>query len=210
VLKTFENFYVAKDYPNALLTLKEHKSELEPGVWHYNMGTVSAQMQRLGEARYHLLMASKSGFNNKELNQNLSLVEQKLDIKRLEQPLDTKDYIIKGSLLAQQGFLTFLSFAILLMGLWILKKKADFRKIVLFLVLVLAPIALNFWISSWPKAVATAAQPVNDGPSVIFGTTGELPPGVLIVLKGEGEWREIIYPSRFKGWIKSTDLLELE
>ncbi len=210
VLKTFESFYLKKDYQNALLTLQKHKNEMPAGLWNYNMGTVMAQEQRLSEARYHFLKASKNGFESKELSQNQELVEEKLEITRLEKPQSTQDYLIKGSLIAEDGLLTTLSLIILVLGLWILRRRADFKKISFFLVLVLAPIALNFWISSWSKAVVKTPQPLNDGPSVIFGNVGEIPAGVLVITRKEGDWQQILYPSRFQGWVKNNGLLELE
>ncbi len=210
VLKTFESYYGKQDYPNALLTLQEHKNEMSPGIWHYNMGTVFAKMDRLSEARFHFLMAQKRGLNSHSLNQNQKIVDDKLEINRLEKPQSTMDYLVKASLFAADGLLTTLSLLILFLGLWILKKQADVRKIILFLVLVLTPIGLNFWITSWHRAVIKNAVSVNDGPSVIFGPVAELPPGIMVVLKGEGEWLQVIYPSRFRGWIKNTELIELE
>ena len=210
VLKTFESFYVKKDYQNALLTLQNHKSELPAGLWNYNVGTVLAQELRLSEARFHFLIASKSGFESKELSQNKELVEEKLEIGRLEKPQTTQDYLIKGALFAEDGLLTTLSLLILVIGLWVLRRRADFKKIVFFLVLVISPIALNFWISSWSKAVVKIAQPLNEGPSVIFGNLGEIPAGVLVITRNEGEWDQVIYPSRFHGWIKNNELLKLE
>jgi hypothetical protein len=174
------------------------------------MGTVLAQELRFSEARFHFLKATKSGFESKELSQNLDLVEEKLESVRLEKPQSTQDYLVKGALIAEDGLLTTLGLLILVSGLGILRRRADFKKIIFFLVLVLAPIALNFWISSWSKAVVKTAQPINEGPSVIFGNLGEIPAGVLIITRNEGEWHQILYPSRFQGWIKNNGLLKLE
>jgi hypothetical protein len=210
VLKTFESFYLKKDYQNALQTLQSHKSEIPAGLWNYNVGTVMAQEQRLSEARFHFLQAAKFGFETKELSQNKELVEDKLEISRLEKPQSTQDYLVKAALIAQDGLLTTVSLLILVIGLWVLRRKADFKKIILFLVLVLTPIALNFWISSWSKAVVKIAQPLNEGPSVIFGNVGEVPAGVLVITRNEGEWHQVLFPSRFQGWIKNNELLKLE
>jgi hypothetical protein len=126
-LKTFEGFYLKKDYVNALKTLEQHQKEIDLGLWHYNMGTVLAEMNNWPIARFHFLLAEKSGLNTKQLNQNLLLVEEKLDITRLEKPLNTSDYLLKASFVAADGPLVTLGFLILALGLYFLKKKPSLK-----------------------------------------------------------------------------------
>ncbi len=81
---------------------------------------------------------------------------------------------------------------------------------VVFLLLVLIPVGLNWWVKSWPYAVVVAPQAIQEGPSAIFPARGELPVGVLVITREMGEWEEVIYPSRFQGWIKKQGLKVLE
>lgn len=210
VLKTFEDFYVKKDYSNALLILQRHADQLPSDLLHYNLGTVYLKMENLGLARYHFLLARAKGLSRVELDQNQSLIEQRLEVERLERPLNMTDHLIKASLFAHEGLLTSMGLLILLIGLVVLRKGATMMKILLWCLLMAIPFGYSLWVDTWPLMVAIRTQPVTEGPSAIFRETTELPEGVMVIAKGEGEWREVIYPSRFAGWIKSEALKKLE
>lgn len=209
-MKTFQDFYLQKDYANALSVLEKNPSAFSKGLWHYNMGTLKAQHQQWAEARFHFILARENGFVEKANLENLQLVEEKLDVKHLEKPLSTTDYLIKGSLWASEGFLTTLSLLMLLVALWNLRKNKNYRMGAVYALLIALPLLLNFWIANWPRKMVIAAQMVQEGPSVIFGGTTELPPGVTLITKGKGDWLQIVYPSRFSGWIKETGVKSLE
>lgn len=209
-MKTFEGLYLKKDYPNALLELEKHKQDVDAGLWHYNMGTVEGQLKNWPSARYHFLLSDMSGLRNSELSQNLELAESQLGVVRLEQALNTSDYLIKGSLFVSQGPLLSLSLLFLVIGLCILKKQSSFKKMMLVLFFVALPLTLNFWIKSWPRKIVTSAKPIYEGPAAMFGTRGEVPAGVMVLTKVKDGWEEIVYPSRFSGWIKSDGLKRLE
>jgi hypothetical protein len=209
-LETFADYYAKGDFPNAMNELMKNRQRISPGLWHFNMGTVKAKMNVLAEARYHFLAAEENGFTDKSLGQNLSIVEDELDVRILEKPLDTMDYAIKFGLWSQNGFLTMVSLMILLGGILILRKEKKYYVLILTILLALIPVGCHFWIGSWDRAVTLTSHEVLEGPSVIFDSRGELPPGVMVVTKESGEWKEVIYPSRFRGWIKAAGLKELE
>ena len=209
-MKTFEGFYLKKDYVNALKTLEGQQKDIDLGLWHYNMGTVLAEMNNWPMARFHFLLAEKSGLNNKQLNQNLLLVEEKLDITRLEKPLSTSDYLLKASFVAADGPLVTLGFLMLAVGLYLLKKKPSLKSAAIFVVAVFTPLMLDLWIDTWPRQIVTSNKVIYEGPSALFGPLGELPQGVMILSNKKDGWEEIIYPSRFAGWIKPEDLKSLE
>lgn len=209
-LKTVGELYAKKDFNGALRELETHKSDISEGLWHYNMGTVQAGLQNYPLARFHLLKAEATGFISSEVLQNLELVEGKLEVSRLEKPLGLSDYLIKGSLYASDGLLTTLALVIFLVGMINLRKTKNLKKLALLAVSVLIVLGINFWIRSWPMSIVTAPQAVMDGPSGIFSAKEEIPSGVLVISKPDGEWRKIVYPSRFQGWIKNTGLKELK
>ena len=209
-MKTFEGFYLKKDYVNALKTLEGQQKDIDLGLWHYNMGTVLAEMNNWPMARFHFLLAEKSGLNNKQLNQNLLLVEDKLDLTRLEKPLSTSDYLLKASFVAADGPLVTLGFLMLAVGLYFLKKKPSLKSAAIFVVAVFTPLMLDLWIDTWPRQIVTSNKVIYEGPSALFGPLGELPQGVMILSNKKDGWEEIIYPSRFAGWIKPEDLKSLE
>lgn len=210
VLKTFGGLYQREDFQGALDALKSHETALPSGLWHYNMGLVKARLDRLPEARYHLLMAQKQEFRPGETATNLAVVEGKLAAVKLEQPLELWDHVVRSALWAQQGFFTFLGLVVLLAALWDLRQRRRFQRGILYAGLIAVPLLLNAWVGSWQKSVVTEQREVREGPSVIFRARTELPPGVLVVTRKKEDWREVLYPSRFAGWINDKGLLDLE
>lgn len=183
---------------------------MDSALWHYNMGTVQAELNNWPLARYHLLLAKEAGHQSPQQEQNQKFVEEKLDIGRLEKPLGFSDYLIKGSLIATEGiFMTFALLAVVL-GIWTVKKKPSRGNIAFLLVGTLLPVGLNFWIKSWPKQIVVQPVEIFEGPSALFGQRGEIPPGVMVITDTKGEWKKIVYPSRFTGWIKENGLKKLE
>ena len=174
------------------------------------MGTVLGEMNNWPLARFHFILAETSGMNTKELHQNQELTESKLEIPRLEQPLSTSDYLIKTGMVAAEGPLMTVGLIFLVVGLWFLKKKPNLKSALLFMIAVATPLMLDFWIDRWPKNIVTETKAVYEGPSALFGMRGELPAGVMVLTNTKGEWEEIIFPSRFSGWIKSDGLKRLE
>lgn len=198
------------DYPNALLTLKKNQSAMDLGLWHYNMGTVFGKMNDWPMARFHFILAETSGFHSKELNQNQQLVEEKLEVVELEKPLAASDYLIKAGFIAADGPLLSLGFLFLAIGLWVLRKKPTLKAASIFVLAVVTPLMLDVWIDSWPKKVVISPKQIFDGPSALFGSRGEIPPGIMIMTNTKDDWEKIIFPSRFSGWIKSDGLKRLE
>jgi hypothetical protein len=202
--------YAKGDFSNAQIELEKVREKISPGLWHFNMGTLKAKMSIPAEARFHFLEARLHGFTEKQLNQNLELVETQLNIISLEKPLEVADYAMKAGMWSQNGFFTMLSLLILVIGMITLKKERKYSVLFITIILTLIPFGLHFWVKSWDKYITLTALEVREGPSVIFGLRGELPDGVLVITRKSGEWREIIYPSRFRGWIKNAGLKELE
>ena len=209
-LKTFQDYYLKKDYPNALLTLQKNQQSIDPGIWHYNMGTVAGEMNNWPLARYHFLLADKNGFEGDELKRNEQLTLEKLEVVNLEKPLNTSDYLIKASLFAAEGVLVTVSLLILIFGLWSLRKSLTWGRIALVATGTALPILLHVWINSWDAKIIMSTKPLHEGPSALFGINGEVPAGVLILSNEKGEWEEIVFPSRFSGWIKSAGNKKLE
>lgn len=210
VLKTAEALYVQKDYQKAIQILEKNKDQVGAGIWHYNMGTLNAKLENLPLARYHFLLADKEGFSAKEMISNKDLIESKLEISRYEKPLAPTDYLIKGALFSSQGILTMVSLIFVLFGLYNFWKNKSFKVLAGCLSVGLIVLGLNVWIRSWKKTIVLGPQTIQEGPSVIFGAGEELPAGVMIITRSRGDWLEIMYPSRFKGWIKDNDLKELK
>jgi hypothetical protein len=210
VLKTVETFYDQKDYSEALKILKTNQKNISPGVWHYNVGTIYGKLENWPLARYHLIMADTEGFSPQKVTLNKDLVEVKLEVSRHEKPLTTTDYLIKGGIEASQGILTTLSLVLVVFGIVSIWKKSHAKIIIALFTAVVLVLGLNWWIQSWNKAIVLSSQLIQEGPSVIFEGREELPVGILLVGKKQGNWLKIIYPSRYQGWIKDAGLKELK
>jgi hypothetical protein len=210
VLKTFEDFYLKGDYKNAVQALTEQQKNIDPGIWHYNMGTSLTKLNNLPLARFHFFMAQENGLDSKELELNQKVIESKMEITRLEKPLNLSDYLIKAGIFANTGALLSLSLLFLIIGLLKFRKSTSLKSVAAFVVAVIMPLGLSFWIDTWPKKISLDSIPIHEGPSAMFRVNSELPAGILIISQEKGEWENIIFPSRFSGWIKSNSLKRLE
>lgn len=210
VLKTVQVFHDKKDYQGALKALESGKGELSPGLWHYNIGTIYGKLENWPLARFHLLMADEEGLESKELSNNISLVESKLNLTKLEDPQTVTDFGIAAGMIASQGIFTALSLILLISGIITLKKKVSLKRSLGLFFTALFILGINWWVINWNKMIVINAQSIKDGPSNIFESVGELPPGLKIVATRKGDWLKIIYPSRFRGWIKESGLKELK
>jgi hypothetical protein len=179
-------------------------------LWHYNLSTVYAKLENWPEARFHLLLASKEGVTLPGMSQNLLLVEEKLEVVKLEKSLSTSDYLYKAAKFFTFGEFTTISLLFLLIGLLMLKKKPSFKRFSVLLILTLLPLAFSLVLKKYPEGIVLSSEKVLEGPSVIFGSVAEIPAGVKVITHGDGEWRQILSPSRFQGWIHQDALKELE
>jgi hypothetical protein len=209
-LKTFQDYYLKKDYSNALLSLEKSQKEIGLGLWHYNIGTVQAEMGNYSIARYHLLLAQEAGYSSKELRQNQRFVEEKLEIERLEKPLAPSDYVIKGALIASEGPLLTLALLAVVFGVWMIRKVPSLKNVGLLVLGTLIPLGLNIWIKSWPRQIVMESKQIYEGPSALFGERGDLPAGVVVITNKKEDWEEVIFPTRFSGWIRPDGLKKLE
>ncbi len=210
ILKTVEALHTGKDYAGAVSYLEKHRGHLPQGLWHFNMGTMNAKLEKWPEARFHFLMAEEQGFSPDLVTNNKFIIEEKLNLSKLEKPITTSDFFYKGSLIGSEGLFTTLSLLCLLIGLYALWKKASLKVFSAFIVIGVMILGLNLWIKSWNKQIVIGSVPVFEGPSVIFQARGEIPPGVLVITTTKDEWLRVLFPSRFEGWIKNADLKELK
>ena len=210
MLKTAEALYHQGDYQGALRVLENHQVQLPKGLWHYNMGTILAKLEKLPLSRYHFIMADNGGYTNKDLIKNKLIVEEKLDVPRNEKSLTISDHFISGSLEATHGIFTTISLFLILTGIFLSIRKSNLKSMKFPLVLSLFFLIFNFWVINWEKYLVMENQKIHDGPSSIFLTNQELPSGVMIVVDEKEGWLKILYPSQYKGWIKNAGIRSLK
>lgn len=209
MLKTIENSFAQKDYPETLKILEANKSQMPPGLWHYNMGTVHGKLGNYPLARFHFLKAESEGFNSKEVMTNRELVEKKLDIERSESSVSTSDYLVRGGMTAAQGILSMFSLFLIIAAIFTLWKRNSLKIFSSVLLPALILIGLNIWIKNWNRQIVITPQPIFEGPSAIFEARNEIPSGVMVVVVEKDGWLQIIYPSRYQGWVKPEGMKEL-
>jgi hypothetical protein len=166
-------------------------------------------LEKLPEARYHLLMSERHGFHSKELSLNQEIVESKLGVSKYENPLTLTDYVARGGLIGGQGYFTTLALFFLVIAIWILRKKDRLKSSLFYLTFSVIFVGLNFWVHRWDQSIVVSPKVIHDGPSSLFGERGELPLGVMLITTENEDWIKIIYPSRFEGWTKRDGLKEL-
>ncbi len=210
VLKTVEGLYAQKNYEGALLELQKNHAQVPEAIWHFNMGTTYAKLEKWPSARFHFLMAESRDLVSAKLTTNKSIVEEKIGTEKLEQPFAPGDYFVRAGLLVAEGMLTLVSLLFLVGGLLMLWRKRSVRAFALCLAVTVTALGLNLWIERWHRFVVIDPQTILDGPSAIFASRGEVPAGVFLISSPEEGWLRIIYPSRFEGWIKPTGVKEVK
>jgi hypothetical protein len=209
-LKTIQNFYVQKEYAKAIDWLENNQSQMDKAIWHFNLGLFNAKLENWSNARFHFLQAELMGYSGLEINQNLKIINDRLDLIQFEKALSTKDHVIKVGMELSHGVFIIFAIFMVLLSLILSLKKRDVKKVLFFLVLGFLFIGADLWIRSWDKRVVIESQEIVEGPSSIFSAKEELPPGLVVVVDSKDEWLKIIYPSRFSGWIKDRGLKELK
>jgi hypothetical protein len=209
LLKTFETYYAQKDYNKAVNFLVSHEKDISPGLWHYNLGTVMAQMNNLPLARFHLLQAERLGFSEKAVLANKELVESKLEADKYERSISKTDYLFKAGLFLSDGVFLTIVLAMIVAAIWSMKRKS-FEVLACLAIGIVVTLGLNWWVKSWPLQIVVKPQLIREGPSSIFPEVEELPAGIMVITSEKGGWKKILYPSRYGGWIINDGLKELE
>lgn len=174
------------------------------------MGTSYAKIENWPLARYHFLFAEEKGYHSKNLFQNKKIVETQLGVETVERSFSLVDHSIHFALFHSKLPLFSLSLVIILISLISLKKRASLKKLGLSFGFILLPLAINFWISSWPVKLVLKKKALYEGPSELFKSSQSLPQGVFILSTSSDEWEKILYPSQFSGWVRKNDLKMVE
>jgi hypothetical protein len=210
ILKTVADLHERKDYQGALKYLDGHRGNVPADIWHFNMGTLYAGLEKWPQARFHFLMSDKHGFPGALSMNNKAMVEEKLNVSKLEKPITLSDYFYKAGLIGEKGVFTTVSLLFLFFGIIALWRKKSFKIFWTSLVLASIVLLISWWVKTWNRQIALQGIPVYEGPSLIFDARNEIPPGIMMVTTDNGPWHKVLFPSRFRGWVKNTDLKEIK
>lgn len=209
VLKSLETLYTQSKYQEAIDLLLKNKGSFEPGVFHYNLGSLYLKQKDLAVARFHLEKAYHSGFQTQEVTNNLKVVESGLNLSTLEDSGNTLTDGFYQVIFAPNAYVvTYLLFFALFL-VWVKKvKNLSWIWLSSLAILFLLPAAMKIW---WNKdlnmAITLKGTQSKEGPSGIFENNHDLPAGVkLIVTKPKEGWYFIQHPSHLSGWVRHEDI----
>lgn len=210
ILKSLQELYLAQDYQGAAKHLIKFKDRLDPGVFHYNLGTVHSKIGNLAAGRYHLEKSLKSNFINSKVMNNLNYVEKSLAVQDLsnsnhfyDKSMDTLLKFSGESYLA----LTLLSLVILL---WSFKKKVITNLWALGIVGILSILPLaghQLYLKNVNHAIVMQDSEVREGPSGVFASKLSLQAGSKVIVgEFDSGWGFIKHPVELAGWIERSKL----
>lgn len=207
-MKAFEESLGRGELAQAKELLNSNQQNLEPSAYFFHLGRVYALENQWAEARIAFLK-SQNIIPRPETAENLKLIETKMAIKEVESPRTIKDYIINATYFTGTELALTLNLLLLVIGLWTYRRSRNFKKLMSILILMLILGSFSLWINSWPWKIAEDELNVYQGPSEIFDTVQVVPKGIKFLGVEKDKWINIIYPSRFEGWIKKEKISEL-
>lgn len=204
-LNTFKKLYLEKDYTGAVKWLEQGRSDFDPEIYHYNLGTVLYKQEKFAEARFHFEKAESLGMYTPALLKNLNAARTQLNVETFESSDHFIDHWYQTGTSVSTDILWSLAFLVIL-GALALKylKKAHKGILITLVILGFLPLALKyFYFSQFSYVVALNRQAVFEGPSKIFSQSTSLPIGSKLLIKNSKEnWSEVLSPVRASGWIE--------
>lgn len=205
-LKSLEQIYLKKDYGQVEKDLISLQKEIDPSLFHYNLGTIYFKKENLPLARYHLEKAWSLGFRDHRLSHNLKATKEALSVE--EESSVSYDVLLLKTQEAPWEFFYLLSSIVILFFLVVLrfrKKKIKFLLTVAVL-LAFSPLIFKFIINKkYEVGIVLEKVNVYEGASALFPINGTLPLGTKIMYKKGSDWSFICYPKSFAGWIKKEN-----
>jgi tetratricopeptide (TPR) repeat protein len=206
LLKSLETHFVEGRYEKAIELLEGMRGDLSLGQYHYNMGSLYAQLEQLGPARYHLEQALNAGFVNTAVYNNLEIVLAKLPVRDLSTSTHFIDQLYSWLLSAPEGAYLSLSllFALLLVLSFMTRYLAHNWLRWSLCVLLVIPVGTNqLYLKHLETVVSMQDSPVRVGPSQVYDQTYMLPAGAKVLIGEEAEgWGMISRPKALAGWVR--------
>jgi hypothetical protein len=210
LLKSVEEIYLKGDYKQAIDTLIKSKGTLQPGLFHYNLGTLYLKMGRLGPSRYNLEKANKIGFSNPLVKNNINYIRKQESIISVGESgslIDKTFFHINEASSYQFGFFLLLFSLFLVIAMRFKKISLRSFSIVFFVAILLTSIIKVYTHSNYHQAVIMNDVSIFEGPSKIYEESGNIIAGSkVLVSKSQNDWFYILSPASVSGWIKRSAL----
>jgi len=209
LLKSLEANYTNKEYQQAIDALLKSKKELDPGLFHYNLGTFYAKKGDLAIGRYHLEKSYKIGFINGASQNNIKAVVEKLGVQDITTSSSRVERMIDSSLnFPSQAYFGLTCFFLILILLMVrFKKIGKSASIFMGIVAFLPTLYFFIFLNNLNHAVALSPVAVFEGPSKVFEKKLDLPAGAKIIFnKRNDDWIFIRYPLFLSGWVNKESM----
>lgn len=210
IKKSLDSLYLKKDYKTLIDSLLKHRDDFDPGLFHFNLGTVYAKKNEFAYARYNLEMAQKLGqIDSKSLN-NLNYVKHNLNVQDISNSRVILDqaFSVGASIPSQLYYSMSLILVVLLVILWTKNLLKSRVTTLVYSCLSLIPAAIAFfYISQFNYAVNLKTIDLFEGPSKVYEVKRKIDAGSKFLL-GEirGGWYFIDKPLSLSGWIEKKNL----
>ena len=207
---SLENLYLKQDYATVQKKLLENKDTFDPGVFHYNLGTLFGKQGNFPAARYNLEKSLKLGFFDSRLKENLQTIKIHLANRDLDNSDHWKDQLLNwGAGFPESVFFTW-SLLWCLGILLLIRFKKMIRKVTITISFLLSilPISLSkFYFNDINYAINLQNTPLREGPSSIYPEMMMIEAGSkFIVREGNDGWFYIKSPSFLTGWVRGDHL----
>jgi len=205
-----KKFFVNKDYDQAIDVILKAKSTLDPGLFHYNIGSLYLKKNNLGPARFHLEKAREQGFTFPMLYKNLEFINSKAEIYDPSKAKSLEETVVAKFLDTPMNMFLILSLLLTSLSLLLFRFKYKGRGLVLGLLLVIAliPTVTKFSLERGLRVgVALQDLRVYEGPSKIYTDFGVISSGSRVILnQAHDGWSYVMSPKEIRGWVEIKEI----
>lgn len=211
LLKSLEALYLDGKGESAVQLLLENRDRLEPGLFHYNLGTFYTQLNDLGAGRYHLEKALQYEGPTTDILNNLRTVQTQLAHQELAHSPQLSDRLLANLFELPMDYAITATLIMILLGMIIFKWRGikSFWALGFYFLLSLTPVALTSYVSyQYDVAIVLKESSVLEGPSALFKEKYRLSSGLKIVVEEHKDrgWYFIKKPVHLSGWIEKKSL----
>lgn len=210
ILQSLESLYLEGQFQKAVDYLIEHKTSLDEGHFHFNLGTIYGKMEQHAIGRFHLEKAIKKGYINSQSLNNLKAVEGKLLIEDVSNSDSFYERSVSSAMVyPTEIYLLLTLILVFITGMLIRLKvvKSFGAKFSIFAISFIPIIGFYFILSPLQFAISLEDISIMEGPSQIYEEKASLKAGSKIVVdKQSGDWFFIKLPAHKSGWIKRKSL----
>lgn len=207
--KSLEQLYLQKKFADAENLMIEMKALFNPGLFHYNYGTLKIKTNDFGAARFHLEKSIKLGHASMDVYNNLKFVKSKLSVIEIESGSNYWARGIEKSLtIPSQLYLTAAFMLLIITMFFVRKLQLKWYYALIFLFLSTFPFLYRYvYLDTIKETVALKNISVREGPSKIFPEIRSVDAGAKFIIGKENDnWFFIEYPEEYAGWVSREDI----